>query len=306
MNHKSGYVTILGLPNAGKSTLLNALLGQKIAITNKKPQTTRKKILGILSHKNYQIIFLDTPGILSPSYLLQEKMMEEVAQSVNDADVIILLIDAKKDPLGNETINQKFVVENLNKEKSKIIALLNKVDLIQQNDVIRLLEHFESMNKFNSVIPISATEIFNLDRLLETIVDELPEGPSYYPEDVVADENERFFVSELIREKILELYREEIPYSVEVLISEFKEREENKDFISSEIVVERDTQKAIIIGKGGTAIKKLGQIAREAVEEFLQREVFLELRVKVRKNWRSDENLLKQFGYKSDAKNKFK
>ncbi|MGB5848407.1 MAG: GTPase Era [Ignavibacteriaceae bacterium] len=295
MNHKSGYVTILGLPNAGKSTLLNALLGQKIAITNKKPQTTRKKILGILSHKNYQIIFLDTPGILSPSYLLQEKMMEEVAQSVNDADVIILLIDAKKDPLGNETINQKFVVENLNKEKSKIIALLNKVDLIQQNDVIRLLEHFESMNKFNSVIPISATEIFNLDRLLETIVDELPEGPSYYPEDVVADENERFFVSELIREKILELYREEIPYSVEVLISEFKEREENKDFISSEIVVERDTQKAIIIGKGGTAIKKLGQIAREAVEEFLQREVFLELRVKVRKNWRSDENLLKQF-----------
>ncbi|MGB5894071.1 MAG: GTPase Era, partial [Ignavibacteriaceae bacterium] len=265
MNHKSGYVTILGLPNAGKSTLLNALLGQKIAITNKKPQTTRKKILGILSHKNYQIIFLDTPGILSPSYLLQEKMMEEVAQSVNDADVIILLIDAKKDPLGNETINQKFVVENLNKEKSKIIALLNKVDLIQQNDVIRLLEHFESMNKFNSVIPISATEIFNLDRLLETIVDELPEGPSYYPEDVVADENERFFVSEIIREKILELYREEIPYSVEVLISEFKEREENKDFISSEIVVERDTQKAIIIGKGGTAIKKLGQIAREAV-----------------------------------------
>jgi GTP-binding protein Era len=302
MNHKSGYVAILGLPNAGKSTLLNALLGQKIAITNKKPQTTRKKILGILSNKNYQIIFLDTPGILSPSYLLQEKMMEEVAQSVNDADVILILIDVKKDPSGSQTFNQKFVIENLNNSKRKIVVLLNKIDLIQQNDTVKLLEHFESMNKFKAVIPISATEISNLDRLLETIVDELPAGPSYYPEDIVADENERFFVSEIIRENILELYREEIPYSVEVLISEFKEREENKDFISAEIVVERDTQKAIIIGKGGAAIKKLGQIAREAVEDFLQREVFLELRVKVRKNWRSDENLLNQFGYKSEQK----
>jgi len=305
MTHRSGYVAILGLPNAGKSTLLNALLGQKIAITNKKPQTTRKKILGILSDKNYQIIFLDTPGILSPSYLLQEKMMEEVALSVNDSDVILLLIDVKKDPIGNETFNQKFVLENLNKERRKIVLLLNKIDLIQQKEAVRLVEHFESMNKFNAVIPISATENFNLDKLIETIVDELPEGPSYYPEDIVADENERFFVSEIVREQILELYREEIPYSVEVLINEFKEREENKDYISAEIVVERDTQKAIIIGKGGTAIKKLGQIAREAIEQFLQREVFLELRVKVRKNWRSDENLLKQFGYKSDSKNKF-
>jgi GTP-binding protein Era len=229
-------------------------------------------------------------------------MMEEVTISVKDADVILLLIDVKKDPSGNKTFNQKFVVEVLDKGKRKIVLLLNKIDLIQQNEAVKLLEHFESLNKFNAVIPISATLIFNLDKLRETIVDELPEGPSYYPEDIVADENERFFVSEIIREKILELYREEIPYSVEVLISEFKEREKSKDFISAEIVVERDTQKAIIIGKGGTAIKKLGEIARKAVEDFLQREVFLELRVKVRKNWRSDENLLKQFGYKSDTK----
>ncbi len=302
MNHKSGYAAILGLPNSGKSTLLNALLGQKIAITNKKPQTTRKKILGILSDKNYQIIFLDTPGILSPSYLLQEKMMDEVTVSVSDADVILLLIDVKKDPLGEGTLNQNFVKENLEKRNRPIILLLNKIDLIEQKETVRLIEHFESLNKFNSVIPISATLSFNLDRLIETIVDELPEGPSYYPEDIVADEDERFFVSEIIRENILGLYREEIPYSVEVLIAEFKEREEGKDFISAEIVVERDTQKAIIIGKGGTAIKKLGEIARKAVEDFLQREVFLELRVKVRKNWRSNENLLKQFGYKSDTK----
>jgi GTPase len=302
MNHKSGYVAILGLPNAGKSTLLNAMLGQKIAITNKKPQTTRKKILGILSDENYQVIFLDTPGILSPSYLLQKKMMEEVIVSVSDADVILLLIDVKKDPLGNETLNQKFVGDVLDKKKRKIILLLNKIDLINQNEAVKLIEHFERLNKFNAVIPISATLSFNLDRLIETIVEELPEGPSYYPKDIVADENERFFVSEIIREKILELYREEIPYSVEVLIAEFKEREEGKDFISAEIVVERETQKAIIIGKGGAAIKKLGEIARKAVEDFLQHEVFLELRVKVRKNWRSDENLLKQFGYKSDTK----
>jgi GTP-binding protein Era len=302
MNHKSGYVAILGLPNAGKSTLLNALLGQKIAITNKKPQTTRKKILGILSDKNYQVIFLDTPGILSPSYLLQKKMMEEVTLSVGDADVILLLIDVKKDSLGNETLNHKFVADILDRGKRKIVLLLNKIDLINQSEAEKLIEHFERLNKFNAVIPISATLSFNLNRLIDTIVEELPEGPSYYPEDIVADENERFFVSEIIREKILELYREEIPYSVEVLIAEFKEREEGKDFISSEIVVERETQKAIIIGKGGAAIKKLGEVARKAVEDFLQHEVFLELRVKVRKNWRSDENLLKQFGYKSDTK----
>ena len=163
MTHKSGYVAILGLPNAGKSTLLNALLGQKIAITNKKPQTTRKKILGILSDKNYQVIFLDTPGILSPSYLLQEKMMEEVAISVNDADVILLLIDVKQDPHGNKTFNQKFVLDILDKGKRKIVLLLNKIDLIQQNEAVKLLEHFESSNKFNAVIPISATLNFNLD-----------------------------------------------------------------------------------------------------------------------------------------------
>ncbi|MCH7724849.1 MAG: GTPase Era [Bacteroidetes bacterium] len=302
MNHKSGYVAILGLPNAGKSTLLNTLLGQKIAITNKKPQTTRKKIVGILSENDYQIIFLDTPGLLTPSYLLQEKMMQEITRSIIDADVVLLIIDVVKDPYGKSTFNQKYVKEYLENKKRAIILLLNKVDLIQQNETVQLIENFKSLNKFESVIPISASQNFNIIKLVDTIVEVLPEGPGFYPKDIVSDESERFFVSEIIREKILELYREEIPYSVEIVITDFKEREEGKYFISAEIAVERDSQKAIIIGKGGTAIKKLGKIAREAIEEFLQREVFLDLRVKVRKNWRSNENLLKQFGYKSDKK----
>ncbi|MCH7974862.1 MAG: GTPase Era [Bacteroidetes bacterium] len=302
MNHKSGYVAILGLPNVGKSTLLNSLLGQKIAITNKKPQTTRKKIVGILSENDYQIIFLDTPGLLTPSYMLQEKMMQEITRSISDADVVLLIIDVTKDPNGKITFNQKYVKENLENKKGAIILLLNKVDLIEQKETAQLLEYYKSLNKFDSVIPISASHNFNLVKLVDSIVEVLPEGPGFYPKDIVSDESERFFVSEIIREKILELYREEIPYSVEIVITDFKEREEGKYFISAEIAVERDSQKAIIIGKGGTAIKKLGKIAREAVEDFLQREVFLDLRVKVRKNWRSDENLLKQFGYKSDKK----
>ncbi len=300
MNHKSGYVAILGLPNAGKSTLLNSLLGQKIAITNKKPQTTRKKIVGILSEKDYQIILLDTPGLLTPSYLLQEKMMQEITRSIRDADVVLLIIDVMKDSHGKSTFSQKYVIEDLNNKKGAMILLLNKIDLIPQKDTVQLIDYYNSLNKFESVIPISASQNFNITKLIHAIVEVLPEGPGFYPKDIVADESERFFVSEIIREKILELYREEIPYSVEVLIAEFKEREEGKDFISAEIVVEKDTQKAIIIGKGGTAIKKLGKIARDAIEEFLQQEVFLDLRVKVRKNWRSNENLLKQFGYNPD------
>jgi len=295
--NKTGYVAILGLPNSGKSTLLNTLLGQKLSIITSKPQTTRKRILGILSEENYQIIFLDTPGILSPSYLLQEKMMDDVKISLDDADVIVLIIDVKEDPFAENLFKQEFVKEEvLNSKKSKLL-ILNKVDLITQEKVTELIKNYESQKLFEEVIPLSATFNFNTQRVREEIIRFLPEGPKYFPDDQVTDENERFFVSEIIREKILDIYRDEVPYSCEVLIAEFKEREEDKDFISAEIVVERDSQKAIIIGKAGAAIKKLGQVAREAIEGFLEREVFLELRVKVRKKWRSDENLLKSFGY---------
>jgi GTP-binding protein Era len=295
--HKAGYVVILGLPNSGKSTLLNALLGQKLSIITSKPQTTRKRILGILSEENYQIIFLDTPGILSPSYLLQEKMMEDVRISLDDADVIVLIIDANEDPFAQALQNQEFVKEKVFKSKRPKLLVLNKVDLITQDKVNDLIKHFESQNLFEEVIPISASQNFNILRVKEEISRFLSEGPKLFPDDQVTDENERFFVSEIIREKILELYRDEIPYSCEVLIVEFKERETSKHFISAEIVIERDSQKAIIIGKGGAAIKKLGEVSRKSIEEFLQREIFLELRVKVRKKWRSDENLLKSFGY---------
>jgi len=299
MNHKSGYVAILGLPNSGKSTLLNAILGQKLAITNPKPQTTRKKILGILTEKEYQVIFLDTPGIINPSYLLQQRMMQQVESSIKDADVLLILIDAYTDPTGKK-IFKTFFGKNLECLKKNVILIINKIDLIEQEDVVKMIKHFEDLKKYKAVIPISALENFNVDRVTQIIVDELPDGPSFYPDDVVADENERFFVSEIIREKILEQFSEEVPYSCEVLIADYKEREEGKDYISAEIVVERDSQKAIIVGKDGSKIKKLGTVAREAVEDFLQRKVFLELRVKVRKNWRSDENMLKAFGYSPD------
>jgi len=303
MIHKSGYVAILGLPNAGKSTLLNTLLGQKISITNLKPQTTRKRILGILSEENFQVIFIDTPGILDPAYLLQEKMMDDVRLSGRDADVIVLLLDVEVDPAGNKALNNSYVKESILRAPVKKILVLNKIDLLPQDRVKIILEHFEKSGKFDEIIPLSALQNFNTQKLLQTIDEYLPEGPKFYPDDIVATQNERFFVTELIRETILEQYSEEVPYSCEVLIEEFKERENSKDYISAEIVVEKDSQKAIIIGKRGAAIKNLGQTARESIEEFLGKEVFLELRVKVRKKWRSSESFLKSFGYTPD-KNK--
>jgi GTP-binding protein Era len=291
--HKSGYVAIVGLPNSGKSTLLNTILGQKLAITNVKPQTTRKRILGILTEKEYQVIFLDTPGIIEPSYLLQEKMMGEVVQSFNDADIILLLIDVADDRQGIKSLNHELVKMSMSRRDKNTVLVLNKADLIKQEDATKLLNYFEELKLFNSIVLVSALHCFNINKLIETVVENLPEGPNYYPVDVVADENERFFVSEIIRE----LYQEEIPYSCEVMITEFKERKNAKDFISAEIVVERESQRKIVIGKDGNAIKMLGKISRAAVEEFLQGEVFLELRVKVRSKWRSDENWLKKFGY---------
>lgn len=297
MNIKVGYVSIIGLPNVGKSTLLNTLLKQKISIVTPKPQTTRKKILGILSEPNYQIIFLDTPGIVKPAYLLHEKMLEEINESINDADVVVLIFDVSSEGRIKESEENEIIKELITQKKKPVILALNKVDAITQELAQQLVNHYESLKQFNAVVPIAASLNFNTDRLVQEIVELLPEGEKYYPDDIVSEASERFFVSEIIREKIFELYEDEIPYSTEVIIADFKERSSGKDFISAEIIVERDSQKPIVIGKEGKAIKKLGETARKAIEEFLQREVFLELRVKVKAKWRSNEKMLKYFGY---------
>lgn len=300
MSIKSGFVSIIGKPNVGKSTLMNALIGERLSIITNKPQTTRKRILGILTADNYQIIFLDTPGILNPEYLLQERMLEYVFQSVKDSDVILVIIDVDSDPSGSKTFSDERVKEILKESNTKKILLLNKIDLSNQPDIEKLINQYSEKSNFEKVIPISAKEGFNLENVIDAIVELLPEHPKYFPEDQITDENERFFVTEIIREKVFERYREEIPYSTEVLIEEFIERDNAKDYISAVIVVEKETQKPIILGAKGEAIKKLGQSAREEIEKFLQREVYLGLRVKVREKWRSNPNLLKNFGYTTD------
>jgi GTP-binding protein Era len=303
MSVKAGFVSIIGKPNVGKSTLMNALIGEKLSITTNKPQTTRKKIIGILSDENYQIIFQDTPGILNPEYLMQERMYEYITEAVKDADLLLFMIDISTDPTGQRTLSDERVY-NLLKDKSiKKILLINKVDLVSQNEVEALIRQLEKNELFEKIIPISATANYNLQAVIDAILEYLPEHPKYFPDDQLSDANERFFVSEIIREKIFEMYQEEIPYSTEVVIEEFKERENAKDYIRAVIVVEKETQKPIIIGAKGEMIKKLGRKAREAIEAFLGREVYLELFVKVREKWRSNPFMLKSFGYiKPDEK----
>lgn len=301
MSHKSGYVSIIGKPNAGKSTLLNAILGEKLSIATSKPQTTRKKILGIHSTENYQIIFLDTPGIMNPEYLLQHRMLEFVAQSVKDADLILFILDAETDSAGTKAFEDETVQKLMNESATPKILLINKIDLSKQETIEKLVEQANAKGWFQKIIPISAIKSVNTETVVEAILELLPEHPKYYPDDQLSDENERFFVSEIIREKVFEIYREEIPYSTEVEIEEFAEREGRKDYIRAAIIIERESQKPIIIGDKGSTIKKLGRTSREAIEAFLQREVFLELFVKVKEKWRSNPNMLNRFGYKAES-----
>ncbi|MFA3782653.1 GTPase Era [Melioribacteraceae bacterium 4301-Me] len=298
---KSGYVSIIGKPNTGKSTLMNVLLGERLSITTNKPQTTRKKILGILSAEDYQIIFLDTPGILTPRYLLQEKMLDYVYESVKDADIILMLIDISDDPTGKKFLEDEVVNKILSLKSVKKILAINKVDLSNESEVKKLIEQLESTKMFDKLIPISAITGYNIAELKQAILEILPEHPKYYPDDQLSDRNERFFVSEIIREKIFELFHDEIPYSTEIEIEDFKERTKGKDYILANIIVERETQKPIIIGQDGISIKKIGKAARRSIEDFLGREVYLELRVKVKEKWRSDPSLLKKFGYDTSS-----
>lgn len=300
MQIKSGSVAIIGRPNAGKSTLMNVLLGEKLSIVTNKPQTTRKKILGILSSDQYQIIFLDTPGILNPEYLLQEKMLNYIEVSVRDADIILFILDIAEDSTGDRTFNDKSVDRILNKTNQNKILVINKIDISNQKIVDDAIKKYSAKNIFDKIIPVSASLGYNTESVINAILDYLPEHPKYFPGDELSDANERFFVSEIIREKIFEQFRDEIPYSTEVLIEEFKERTNGKDFIRAIIIVEKESQKPIIIGDNGASIKKLGKVARESVEKFLGKEVFLELFVKVREKWRSNPKHLKNFGYSTE------
>jgi GTP-binding protein Era len=297
MTTKAGYCALIGKPNSGKSTLMNALTGAKLSIVTNKAQTTRKRVLGIYSSEETQIVFLDTPGILNPKYEMQERMMNYVDESIADADVIAVIIDIERfrDAESYFTGNTFEQIKNFTKP---VLFLINKTDLI--HDKKELLPVFEDLIKFNpnaQVLPISALKNDNVNAFITAIEKLLPESEFYYDPELLSTQPERFFVSELVREAVFTSYKEEIPYSTEVLISEFKERPNGKWYISADIVVERDSQKMIIIGKNGQKIKRVGLIARKQIEEHLDHEVYLELFVKVRKNWRDNPTLLRSYGY---------
>lgn len=291
MTHKAGFVNIIGNPNVGKSTLMNALVGEKLSIITPKAQTTRHRILGIVNNEDYQVVFSDTPGIIKPAYELQSSMMDFVKSAIEDADVLIYMVEVGESELKNEAFFQKII-----SSKIPVILLLNKIDKSNQDEVEEKIAYWREKVPNSFVYIISALEKFNIEAVFSKILELLPEAPPFYPKDQLTDKPERFFVNEKIREKVLMHYKKEIPYSIEVETEEFLE-EEKIIRIRSVIMVERETQKGIIIGHKGSAIKRVGQEARKDLEAFFEKKIFIELYVKVNKNWRSDKNQLKRFGY---------
>ncbi|QXP72751.1 GTPase Era [Tenacibaculum sp. HL-MS23] len=292
MTHKAGFVNIIGNPNVGKSTLMNALVGEKLSIITSKAQTTRHRILGIVNDDDHQVVFSDTPGIIKPAYELQHSMMDFVKAAFDDADVLIYMVEVGEKELKNEAFFNKIIHSEI-----PVILLLNKIDKSSQEEVEEKIEYWKNKVPNAFVYVISALERFNIDSVFTKIKELLPEGPAFYPKDQLTDKPERFFVNEKIREKILTHYKKEIPYSIEVETEEFVE-EEDIIKIRAIIMVERDTQKGIIIGHKGAALKRVGTESRKDLEVFFDKKVFLELYVKVNKNWRSNERQLKRFGYK--------
>ena len=289
--HRAGFVNIIGNPNVGKSTLMNALVGEKLSIVTAKAQTTRHRIMGIVNGDDYQIVYSDTPGILKPNYRLQQSMMNFVDTAIGDADIILYVTDTvEKGDKNDEYISK------LKKIQCPVILVINKIDISNQNQVLELMNWWKEQLPDAIIFPASAQEKFNLDNIFDAIVANLPVAPAWYDKDVFTDKNLRFFASEIVREKIFLNYKEEIPYSCEVAIEEFKEGAERYD-ISAVIYVMRDTQKGIIIGKGGQSLKKVGTQARIEMEDFFQKKVFLSLYVKVDADWRESKKELRRFGY---------
>ena len=289
--HRAGFVNIIGNPNVGKSTLMNALVGEKLSIVTAKAQTTRHRIMGIVNGDDYQIVYSDTPGILKPNYRLQQSMMNFVDTAIGDADIILYVTDTvEKGDKNDEYISK------LQKVACPVVLVINKIDISDQKQVLELMNWWKEQLPQATIFPASAQEKFNLDNIFDAIVSNLPEAPAWYDKDIFTDKNLRFFASEIVREKIFLNYKEEIPYSCEVVVEEFKEGAERYD-ISAVIYVMRDTQKGIIIGKGGQSLKKVGTQARIDMEDFFQKKVFLSLYVKVDPDWRESKKELRKFGY---------
>ena len=291
IEHKAGFVNILGAPNVGKSTLMNAIMGENLSITNAKVQTTRHRIMGFLNHENYQIVFSDTPGIIKdPSYKLHEAMMGFVETALEDADLFLYVTEIKAKMLHPE------IVEKIRTSKAKTIVVINKIDESNQEEVEKKVAYWKDILPEAIIVPLSALHNFNTDGLLNVILRELPVSPAYFPKDQLTDKTMRFFVQELIREQVLLQYKKEVPYSTEIVVEEYKEQNHRID-IRANIYVIRETQKMIIIGKGGQSIKSLGIEARKNIEEFTGKHIFLDLTVKVSKDWRENDRQLKKFGY---------
>jgi GTP-binding protein Era len=292
MSHKAGFVSIIGKPNVGKSTLMNALVGEKLSIITPKAQTTRHRILGIVNEEDYQIVFSDTPGIIKPRYGLQDSMMSSVKGALTDADLLLFVTDI------NEEHDENDVLEKIINTSIPMVVLINKIDNATQEEVEAKTAYWQEKLNPKHIYAISALHKYNLEGILGMILDFIPEHPAFYEKDELTDRSQKFFVSEIIREKIFNNYQKEIPYSTEVIVKSFKE-EENITRISAEIIVERDSQKNILIGKGGSMLKKVGTEARKDIEKFLDQKVFLETFVKVLPDWRSKKNYLKSFGYEN-------
>ncbi len=295
-DHKAGFVNIIGSPNVGKSTLMNRLVGERLSIINAKAQTTRHRIMGIVSGEDWQIVYSDTPGVLDPAYKLQEGMMKFVRTALRDADVLLIVTTPEE-----ETLAHPETLEKVQKMDIPVLLLINKIDLSDQAAVAERIAHWQSLVPRAEIHPISALHGFNVDHLLDRIVALLPESPAFFPKDEMTDKPMRFFVSEIVREKILTHCKQEVPYSSEVTVESFKE-DRTKDGkplrrIHATILVARESQKAILIGTGGKMIKRLATDARKDLEDFLKEKVFLELLIKVDKDWRNDERKLKQYGY---------
>jgi len=289
---KAGYAALAGRPNVGKSTLMNSFLKQKLAIVSPRPQTTRHKILGIMNGEHHQVILMDTPGLINPKYLLQEVMTKTTVATVGEADIILMLVEAS-----GLTVEDERVIKVVKNSGLPALLVINKIDLVDRNIMLPFIQEMHESGIFKEIIPVSALKNDGVDKLQEVMLQHIPAGEPFYPSDMISDEPERFFVSEIIREKIFLQYGQEIPYATAVIIEEFKERKGRKDFINADIYVERSSQKAILIGRKGRAMKRLGQSARVDIEEMLQRPVFLELNVKIGKKWRRDPKMMKRLGY---------